>query len=220
MSKPVVITAALIGAVFAVLSARFLLADRDLVAATPSPRPVFKISLIDVPPGEPLCIGDVTIPKDARQIRFQVGTYGRSGPALDVALTAPGYSARVRVPAGYADSALVVEPMNPPENDVLGEVCVRHDGAERIALVGTAEERTRSRPADTVGGRPVDPDAYLAFYENRSAGALGRTPAIIDRMSAFRPGIVGPWLLWPLLVITVFGVPLGVLAAVRHAVRA
>ncbi len=26
-------------------------------------------------------------------------------------------------------------------------------------------------------------------------------------MSAFRPGIVGPWLLWPLLVLVVLGVP-------------
>jgi hypothetical protein len=220
MSKPVVITVAVISAVAAVLFGRFLLADRDLVASTPSPRPVFKITLIDVPPGEPLCIRNVTIPKDARQIRFQVGTFGRPGPGLDVSLTAPGYSGRVEVPAGYADSALVVEPMRPPRTDVFGQVCVRHDGADKIALVGSTEERTRSRPADTVAGRPVDPDAYLAFYEGRHGSALGRTPAIIDRASAFRPGIVGPWLLWPLLVLTVVGVPLGVLYAVRRAVRA
>jgi hypothetical protein len=220
MSRPALITAALIGAIAAVLFGRFLLADRDLVASTPSPRPVFKISLIDVPPGEPLCITGVTIPAAARQIRFQVGTFGRPGPALDVELTAPGYRGRVLVAGGYADSALVVEPMPHPRTDALGRVCVRHDGADKIALVGSSEERTRSRPVDTVSGQPVDPDAYLAFHEGRSGSALGRTGAIVDRMSAFRPGIVGPWLLWPLLLLTALGVPLGVLYVVRLALRA
>jgi hypothetical protein len=219
MSKPVLVTVALIALVAAAFFGRFLLADRDLVAATPSPRPVFKISLIDVPPGEPACITDVTIPSDARQIRFQVGTYDQVGPALKVELRAPGYTANVPVPAGYADSALVVEPMPPPKRDVLGTVCVRHDGDRKIALVGTTEERTLSRPKDTVNGREVAPDAYLAFYENRHASALSQTGSIIDRMSAFRPGIVGPWLLWPLLAITAFGAPLGVLWAVLRAVR-
>jgi hypothetical protein len=220
MSKPVLITAALVGVVASSLFGRFLLADRDLVAATPSPRAMFKISLIEVPPSRPACISGVTIPADARQIRFQVGTYGAPGPALDVQLRAAGYSGRVQVSAGYADDALVVEAMPPPRHDVLGTVCVRHDGARPIALVGTTEERTQSRPVDTVGGRAVAPDAYLAFYEGRSASALSQTGRIVDRMSAFRPGIVGPWLLWPVLVLTLFGVPLGVLWVALRAVRA
>jgi hypothetical protein len=36
-------------------------------------------------------------------------------------------------------------------------------------------------------------------------------------MAAFRPGVVGPWLLWPLLVLTVLGVPAGVAWALRRA---
>jgi hypothetical protein len=43
---------------------------------------------------------------------------------------------------------------------------------------------------------------------------------IIAHMSAFRPGIVGPWLLWPLLVLVVVGVPGGVLWAIHRAVSA
>jgi hypothetical protein len=39
-------------------------------------------------------------------------------------------------------------------------------------------------------------------------------------MRAFRPGVVGPWLLWPLLVLTVAGVPAGVFLALRRALVA
>jgi hypothetical protein len=218
MSRPVLLTVALVGALAAVLFGRFLLADRDLVASTPSPRPVFKITPLVVPEGDRLCIDDVTIPRDARQIRFQVTTGGRPGPALDVALRARGYSAGVHVAGGYADNALVVEPMRAPGADVLGRVCIRADG--RIALVGTTEERTLSRPQGSVAGHRVDPDAFLAFYEDRHGSAIRRTPAIIDRMAAFRPGIVGSWLLWPLLALTAIGVPLGVVWAVLKAARA
>jgi hypothetical protein len=220
MSRPVLIPAALVCAVAALLFARFLVHDRDLVAATPSPRPVFKVTPIDVPAGEPICIRDVTIPADARQIRFEVDSLGAPGPALEIEARAAGYRALVRVPAGYADDALVVEAMTPPAHDVLGTVCVRHGGTRAIALVGTTEERTLSRPKDDVGGRPVEADAYLAFYEGRSGSALRETPSIIDRMSAFRPGIVGPWLLWPLVLVTALGVPIGVLFAIVRAVRA
>jgi hypothetical protein len=217
MSRWAVGTAALVCLLAAVPFARFLIADRELVAATPSPRPVFAISLVDVPPAEALCISGVTIPDDARELHFQVGTFGPPGPALTVDLRAPGYAERVTVPAGYADSALIAEPMRPPAAPVLGEVCFRHEGARKIALVGTTEERTRSRPEGAVSGQPVDPDAYLAFYAGRSASALSQSGEIVARMGAFRPGVVGPWLLWPLLAVVVIGVPAGLLWAILRA---
>jgi hypothetical protein len=220
MSKTVVLTAAAVCLAAALLCGRFLVRDHDLVASTPSPRAVFVPALIDIPAGRRLCITDVTIPSDAHQLRFQVDTYGVPGPALHAELSAPGYRATVAVPAGYADGALIAERLRPPRRDVLGQVCIRNPTARGFSLVGTAEERTLSRPEGAVDGRPVQADAYLAFYEDRHASALRETPSIIDRMSAFRPGIVGPWLLWPMLALTVVGVPLGLLTALLRAVRA
>src|SRR5215207_9865796 len=98
MSRPVVLTAALLCAIAAILFGRFLLSDRDLVAATPSPRPVFTVTFIDVRPDQGLCIDDVTIPSDARQIRFEVRTFGELGPPLLVALRAGDYSETTEVP--------------------------------------------------------------------------------------------------------------------------
>ncbi len=219
MSRWVLVPAVVTCALAAVLFVRFLIEDRELVAAVPSPRPVFQIDLIDVPPGEQLCISGVTVPADARQLRFQVGTFGRAGPELEVTLRAPGYRERVTVPAGYPDSALISAAMDPPTAARLSELCVTHRGSAKIALVGAEEERTLSRPEGRVGGNPVDADTYLAFYSGGSASALDRAGAIVERMSAFRPAIVGPWLLWPLLALVVAGVPAGVLWAVLRGVR-
>lgn len=220
MSRPVVLTAAVLCALAAIPFGRFLLADRDLVAATPSPRAVFTVSFIDVRPGQDLCIDGVTIPTGARQIRFQVRTFERPGPPLLVALRAGTYSETTEVPAGYADGTTLAHPITPPATTAIGEVCVTNRGEDPIALVGTTEERTESRPTGAVNGRPVDPDAYLAFYEDRSASALSQTAAIVDRMAAFRPGVIGPWLLWPTLVLVAVGVPAGVLWAALRAARA
>jgi hypothetical protein len=219
MSRWVVLPALAATALAAALFAGFLTEKREVVAATPSPRPVFDVSLVDVPPDEELCIADVTIPGDARQLRFHVLTEGRRGPALVVTLRARGYDERLTVAGGYPDSTLISVPMNPPPAARLGEVCLRHNGRAPIELVGSEEERTKSRPESSVGATVLDADTYLAFYANGPATALDRAGAIVDHMSAFRPVVVGPWLIWPLLALVVLGVPGGVLWAALRAAR-
>jgi len=213
LTIPAAILLVLAGARFAI----YLTADRGLVASTPSPRPLFKVTQVPLASGQRLCLTDVTIPRDAQRLRVQASTFGRPGPALGIELRAGRYDQRLRVPAGYPDATVLDVPMRPPPAAALGEVCLRQDGATRIALVGTTEERTLSRPVGKLDGRAIAPDTYLVFDEAGTASALSKTPAILARMSAFRPGIVGPWLLWPLLALVVIGVPAGVLWALRRA---
>jgi hypothetical protein len=220
MSKWVLWPAAVLAALAGVSFLHFVLVKRELIASTPSPRPLFEVTDLKLPPQQQLCIRDVTIPHDAKRLRVQVRTFGRPGPALDVALRAPGYGERLTVPAGYPDLQVTSAPMTPPRTDSLGEVCLRHGGANEIALAASAEDRTRSRPEGVLDGRPERADAYLAFYEAGRSSALSRMGPIVSHMGAFRPGIVGPWLLWPLLVLVVVGVPGGVLWAIHRAVSA
>ena len=220
MSRHVALPAAALLAVAAALFAAFLLEDRELVAGTPTPRPLFEVALVELPPGQELCVAGVTIPDQAEQLRFQVGTFGRPGPALRVRLRGAGYREDLRVPPGFADSATLAVAMRGPGATTLGRVCLDHAGRAPVALAATAEERTRSRPAGTIDGQPVGPDVVLAFYESGRASALSRAPAIVARMGAFRPSFVGAWLLWPLLGLVVVGVPAGLLWAVHRATSA
>jgi hypothetical protein len=219
MSRYVAAPAAVVCLVAAALFAPFLLRDRDLVAATPSPRPLFEVTPLELQPSRPLCLTDVTIPPDARQVRFQVITGGRPGPALAVTLRAPGYAQSLSVPAGYADETTVTPALTPPPAARLGEVCITSRGTAPVSLTATREARTQSRPVDRIDGAPVDGDTYLAFYAGATGSPLSQAGAIVGRMGAFRPGIVGPWLLWPLLVLVVVGAPAGLVYALQRAAR-
>jgi hypothetical protein len=219
MSRWVLLPAAVVCLLGGLHLLRLATADRELVASTPSPRPLFAVTYVALPARERLCLSRVTIPTDAQQVRMQVKTDGRPGPALAVELSAPGYRDRVLVPAGYPDGTTLSVPMRPPDATRLGAVCLSHAGGPDVALAGTTEDRTQSRPQGRLAGRPEPADTYLAFYEDGRASALDRVGAIVARMSAFKPGIVGPWLLWPLLVLAFAGVPAGVAWAAVRAVR-
>jgi hypothetical protein len=216
MSRRVALPAALACAVAAALFVPFLVKDRELVASTPSPRPLFSLAFVSLPRDGRLCASDVTIPHDARVLRVQARTFGRPGPALAVTVGA----ARARVAAGYADGTTLAVPFHPPVVTRLGRVCLARAGSAPLAFAASAEARTQSRPRWAVDGRPVNADAYLAFDTGRTGSAVAQTPAVLSRMRAFRPGVVGPWLLWPLLVLTVAGVPAGVFLALRRALVA
>lgn len=215
----VLIVAVLSGALFAVLSVPFLTREREMTAGVPSPRAVFEVGLVPVAGGRELCVSDVTIPPDAQLLRFAVGTYRRPGPQLRVTLSGAGYGDRIGVAAGYADNALMSLAMKPPPRTLLGRVCVANEGTTRIALTGTTEERTVSRPVGRIDGKVVRGDAYLAFLERRPASVLQRTHEIAERMSVFRPAIVGPTLLWAIVALVLLGIPLGVVLAALCAVR-
>jgi hypothetical protein len=203
MSRWVVVPFAATCLVGALLFAPFLLRDRDLVASTPSPRPLFNVTFIPVD-GQ-LCVSDVTIPHDARELRFQLRTPG----PVRVTLSAHGYRAMATGTGAVG--------ITPPRTTRLGTVCLRPQ--RRGELTGTTEPRTLSRPHGAVDGRPIATDAYLAFYARRQASALAETPQIVHRMGAFRPGVVGPWLLWPLLALVVLGIPAALLAALLAGAR-
>jgi hypothetical protein len=220
MSKWALVPALALSVIATTLFVPSLLRDRELVAATPSPRPLFDLTPVEFGAGEELCIADVTIPSDAEELRLQVATRTAPGPALELRLQAPGYEERLIVPRGYPDEALVTAAMRAPAATRLGRVCIAHDGPGTVALAGTMEDRTQSRPRGALAGEPLSADTYLAFYERERGSALAHVPDVIERMSAFRPGIVGPWLGWPLLALVVIGVPAGVLWAILRAARA
>jgi hypothetical protein len=49
---------------------------------------------------------------------------------------------------------------------------------------------------------------------------LERASATIERIAIFRPGIVGPWLLWPLAALVLVGIPAGAVWAWQRGLAA
>src|SRR4051812_38546076 len=187
--------------------------DRDIPAAVPAPRALTAIDTIALAPGQSACARGVAVDRRSGQARFTVATFGRpAGPPLTLAVAAGGYRAVARAPGGYTDNSEQSLAIAAPPRALLGRVCIRNDGDVRVGLAASSD-RTRSRSVAVVAGRPTGKSFWLSFHERSPHTMLARFPETLRRMSTFRPGIVGPWMLWPLALLVVFGLPLGVLWA-------
>jgi len=192
--------------------------DRDYPAEIPSPPALRETAFVGVPPGSRACWRYAVAEHHAGQARFKVGTRGRPGQPLVLGMTGDGYRARAAIPGGYKDNAELRVAIPRPPHDAEVLTCVRNAG-RRLVNLYASRDRTRSRSRATVDGRPSGASVWFALFEPRPASLLDRLGATMSRMSAFRAGIVGPWLLWPLALLFVLGVPAGTVWAYARALR-
>jgi hypothetical protein len=192
--------------------------DRDYPAEIPSPPALRETSLVDLPAGARACWPYAVVEHHAGEARFKVTTRGRPGAPLVLGLTGDGYRARVAVPAGYPDNSELHVAVPRPARDAEVVTCLRNAGRRAVALYAS-RDRTRSRSLASVDGRPTGASVWFSLYEPRPVSLLDRLGATMPRMSAFRAGVVGPWLLWPLALLFVLGVPAGTVWAYARALR-
>jgi hypothetical protein len=179
-----------------------LLRDRPRVDATPSPPPLSSIALVKVTAGERACLSNVVLDPGSQLAHFQVGSFGRPGPALVV--TAAGR--RYRVAGGYPDNARLTVALTPRRAPLATRFCIANSGRRAIALYGSDELRTRSRVAVTVAGRPVAPDVTLTLDRRRPASILSQVGDVVTRTTRWRPRVGRP-VVWALLALVLLGVP-------------
>jgi hypothetical protein len=186
----------------------WLTRSREFPAAVPSPAALFSVELVEVRPGRTACSRDVALDPRGSRARLQVGTFGRPGEPLRLTLDGAAYRSTSTIRGGYADGSTVVASVRPPERATLVRACVENLGTRRVALFASAD-RTLSRSVTSVDGQSTGKSAWLSFYEARRHSVLERSSATIERIAIFRPGIVGPWLLWPLAALVLLGIPAG-----------
>jgi len=219
MRSAALLTGALVVLGVGALLVPFLFRERELVAVTPAPPAARAVTVFELGAGRTACLGDVVMDPRSDEARMQVGTYQRgTGPALDVALTGAGAPQRVRIPAGFADNAVLRIPVRPPPRAALTRFCVTNRGTRRVGLYGSTELRTAARPILTIAGRRVSGEVALSFYERGRASIASRPGLLVERMSAFRPGWLSGGVLWVLAALAVLGVPMGAVWAWSRAV--
>jgi hypothetical protein len=196
----------------------WLIRDRSMTAAVPSPRALFFVDRVPLGPGQVACSGNVGLDRRAETASLHVMTLGRPAPPLTLTLRGAGYSASAQIAGGYSADTDVMARVAPPPRAMLVTACVRNGGRTRVAL-GASSDRTRSRSITSVDGRSTGKSAWLSFGEARRHSVLARASTTMARTSTFRPGVVGPWLLWPLAVLFLFGIPAGAVWAWDRALR-
>jgi hypothetical protein len=195
----------------------YLTRDRDYAAAVVQASPIEAPAVVVVQATQRACFGPVSITTDSGQARFQVGTYFRPGPPIEMTITGPGYHVRRAVAAGYADNATMRLDVPAPARDLSVDVCIADRGPRRIALHASAD-RTKMPFVTRVAGRTQGANPAFAFYSAKPLTIVDGLPRIVERIGLFKPGVIGAWLLWPLLFATVLVVPLAALWALRRAV--
>ena len=198
----------------------FLTTKAQPIESTPSLAGLFSRSTVPVPGGGTACVKPVTFVAKASFARFTVSAPGRRAPRLRITAVAPGYRAGGEA-SGYppqTDAPVQVFIPAAPRT-VTGTLCVTPLGHEGIELVGTSEPRSLAYAETIVDGKPAQGgvDVAVTLLEAKRASLLGRAGEILDRASDFTGGWAPVWLLWPLLVLAVAGLPLGVVAALLVA---
>lgn len=176
---------------------------RGISEGTPVPQPLFQLTDFTVPPKTSACLDQVALEPGLQVAAFTVDTTGAWGP-LRFSLLAGKFKQVRDVPGGVGPNNLTVAFAGPPSPS-LGVVCIRNRGGLPVALRGTNETRTLSRPRLTIGGNPTAGEVSLAFT---SAGVKSRTDffaTMARRISAFRPVWVQPVSVVVLLILVFVG---------------
>jgi hypothetical protein len=200
------------------LGAKYMLRDRDYAASVPQPPPLYQLANVPLAPAALACWGPVVVDTRSQRALIQVATGGRPGAALTFSLQAPGWIVSRPVPAGYGDNSVVGIDLPAPPRDLAARACVRNAGAAPVALFAS-DDRTKAPYQTQLSGRTLNAVPELSFYERGRHSIGSRLPLTLERIRAFRFGFLHPWLLWPLALLLVAGVPLALIWAYASALR-
>lgn len=165
--------------------------------------------------GQQACQNDIGLGAPLERVQFNVGTFGKPGPPLDVTVRTRS-GARLgrigRVAGGWRDDGSAQEvSVGRVSQDQIVSVCIRNrgrvrayvygdtfSGSIRDAVVGVRPTVTPSYA--TVEGFRVKDDLSMNFVSSEARSLLARVPDMFQRASRFRPRFVGAWTYWILLI--------------------
>ncbi len=163
-------------------------------------------SVVEIKPGSTVCAPGLRLPAQTAGVRLQVVTPSSQRPALHLDLHAGGRTTRsslspLGVRAGQpsnADFQIAQTPARPVAR--AASLCLSADGP--VGVGGTPLSKLGTSPP-TLDGAAVA--ARLAVWYLPRAGQrssyVQRVSQILQRAALFRPGFVGPWLYWLMLLL-------------------
>ena len=149
-------------------------------------------------------------------------TRGRLAPTVNLTMTGPGrYRATGRF-AGYAPggaSVAMARLSQAPPQAADGQLCLHNTGHRAIGLVGTGEPESVTLPVTYVGDKPPgEIDPAITFISPPQRSLVQQAGTILDRAGLFT-GVIAGWLMWPLAVLFILGLPVGAAWALLLSAR-
>lgn len=204
-------TVAIVGLVLLAVLAIALARPRDYETGTNSAGS--DGTVVHVEPGQELCVGALRIPADTGRVQVRLGPLGPTTVTTRLTTNGRVRSGTVALaphggPPGSAPTTLDVPLARGREAS--GRLCVSASGPIDVSGRRGLEP---GQTAAVVAGKPVD--ARVAVWYLPAAGErtslLALMPDMFERASRFRPGVVGPWTYWALLLVVTPALMLGAL---------
>jgi hypothetical protein len=199
----------------------YLTNDGQPIAGVPTPTALSVVAEFAVAPGGQACMSTVAFAPDGDLAQFgfaPVKPVPRVAPAVELVLSAPGYSAAARVPSGDLGSEVTL-PIAPPRRAVIGTACFVNHAGKTVQLNGTTEPRTVARSATLVDGTSVVGDIALTFLASRPRSLLDSLGEVFGHASNLTDRLVPVWLIWIFAVLVAFGVPVAMVASLYWALQ-
>jgi hypothetical protein len=199
----------------------YLTRERENVAGVPVPPPYVAQVPVPMKPGSEACLSEVAFDRDAELVELVSLTAPRPRPPMEIVAKAPGYHETATVPGAGEPLTGLYARIDPPEQSVIGTLCITNRGKRRIDLLGTTDARTAvGRPITRIDGEEVAPDITVRLLSSDPGSVLGRLGQLVDRAAAFKPGLFGaPFFLWPLLLLAAIGVPAAAVYSILSSFR-
>lgn len=160
-----------------------------------------------VPADRTLCQSPDLLLRTTGSLKLTIGTYGRPGPQLRVALRDDGGTvlARGGRRAGWQEGPVSIALDRAIRRDIGARLCVTNRGTGDIAVAGAV---TGPKQAARIGRRVTQGRVSAVYVSGRRRSYLGRVDAIAGAM-AHAPGLWGqtaPWAVLAFAALAVSGV--------------
>ena len=167
------------------------------------------------------CIRPVPLDPGARFVGMIVSVKGAKSWPLELTLRGPGFLAHGRF-ENYApgvQTAVTSRLDRVPDRAGSGELCVLNTGPRKVNLIGSGQAAFLSLPVTYLGATPVvDVDPAITFTTGEEKSVVERRATIFDHAAAFTD-VIPAWLMWPLALLFVLGLPLGLAWALLLSAR-
>ena len=197
----------------------WLTAQHQETASTPGLGALFQRAEVHVKRGQQACIRPVFFSSETQVARLRVLAPRAPVPALQITATAPGYRSGARVSRyDVGGDTLVTANLKDPGQVRVGQLCVKNVGRHQMSLVGTNEARSQVVADTVLDGQPiVGTDVELTLLHRGTTDYVASVGDVLRHASTLAATWTPTWLLWPLLILLVIGVPAGAVFALARA---
>jgi 4-amino-4-deoxy-L-arabinose transferase-like glycosyltransferase len=156
--------------------------------------------------GQELCVRGLLIPSGTARAQLQLATTGPR-PTLVARATAGTRTVKTKLPGATSGGGRKVEfavPGPPAGADSApGTVCVSPRAGRPVSLFGIFG--LQGDVAPTLGTKPVQARVAVWFLppKGEKRRPIAMLPTVFERAALFRPGFVGPWTYWVLMLVAV-----------------